>query len=92
MIQSIALWLAKELLKFAAGSALQRSLPRIMPLLDDALPFRLISSQPKAAEAAITTAAMRTLRRPPTETEQAVIRLLWDPITCALNRSTDGKA
>lgn len=87
MIGQIALWLAKELLKLAAGKALRLALPAIMTRLDEFLPFNLASSGPAWINTLIRSAAKNALGRYPTPIEESVIRLIWDPVKCAEMRS-----
>jgi hypothetical protein len=87
VIGSIALWLVRELLKVAAGQALRHALPSILRRLDDLMPVELIEKPAERITDVIDYAAIRTMGRFPTAIEAAVIRLAWDPVKCAENRS-----
>lgn len=89
MIGTIALWLAGELLKFAAGEALRRALPGILRRLDDVMPVELLERSGQRIQELIHITSMRVMGRLPTPIEEAVIRLSWDPVACAQNRSPE---
>lgn len=78
-LKPLALWLAQELIKFAAGAAVRKGMGALMTQLDLDLPNAIATRDESAVARAFKVASGLAVKRPLTPAEQLAVSLLWRP-------------